>query len=132
MATAQERAGQIRGATMEISSIMEEFQMQAMGGLMSAWEPWEKALIPSLLSSCVTWFGKCQTTVDIWHDLQNFYCREMLTVPESGPKIAFICEIRMICMKWRIWQEKILLLIRIKNHESEVLCKQVYEEGKKR
>ena len=68
LATAQERAGRIRGATMEIRSIIEEFQMQAMGGLMSAWELWEKALIPSLLSGCGTWFGKCETTVDLCDD----------------------------------------------------------------
>ena len=35
-------------------------------------------------------------------------------------------------MKWRIWQEKVLLVIRIKNHEPDTLCRQVYEEGRKR
>ena len=57
-ATVQERAGRIRGATMEIKSIIEESQMQAMGGLMAVWELWERALIPSLLSGAGTWVGK--------------------------------------------------------------------------
>ena len=35
-------------------------------------------------------------------------------------------------MKWRIWQEKVLLLIRIKNHEPNTLCRQVFEEEKSR
>ena len=55
-----------------------------------------------------------------------------MTVPESCPKIALISETRMVRMKWRIWQEKILLLLRIQNHEPETLCRQVYEEGRKR
>ena len=42
LATAQIRAGKIRGATMEIRSIVEEFQMQAIGGMMAAWELWER------------------------------------------------------------------------------------------
>ena len=37
-ATVLERTGRIKGATLEIKSIIEEFQMQVMGGMMSAWE----------------------------------------------------------------------------------------------
>ena len=33
-------------------------------------------------------------------------------------------------MKWRIWQEKLLLLTRIKSHDTDTLCRQVYEEGR--
>ena len=39
-------------------------------------------------------------------------------------------ETKMLGMKWRVWQEKVLLLIRIRNHDDETLCKQIYEEGK--
>ena len=55
----------------------------------------------------------------------------MLCVPESCPKIALQSETRMVGMKWRIWQEKILLLMRIKSHGLDTLCRQVYEEGKR-
>ena len=55
LATAQERAGRIKGATLEIKSIIDEFQMQTLGGMMAAWELWEKALIPSLLHGSGTW-----------------------------------------------------------------------------
>jgi hypothetical protein len=37
----QERAERIRGATKEINSMFEDFQMQAMGGMVGAWELWE-------------------------------------------------------------------------------------------
>ena len=58
LATVRERAGKIKGVSMEIKTIIEEFEMQAMGGLMAARELWERALIPSLLSGSGTWFGK--------------------------------------------------------------------------
>ena len=130
LATVKERAGKIKGATMEIKSIIEEFEMQAMGGMRAAWELWERALIPSLLSGAGTWFGKCQMTVDFCDGIQNFFWRIMMQVPESCPKVALRCETKMIGMKWRIWQEKILLILRIKNHEKGTLCRDVYEEAK--
>ena len=37
-ATVLERTGRIKGATMEIRSIVEEYQMQSLGGLAAAWE----------------------------------------------------------------------------------------------
>ena len=131
-ATVMERAGRIKGAALEIKSIIEEFQMQAMGGMMAAWELWEKALVPSLLSGAGTWFGSggCQAAIELCNKVQNFFWRIMLSVPESCPKLALKCETGMIGMKWRIWEAKLLLLQRIKTHEKDVLCKQVYEEGK--
>ena len=129
-ATVSERAGRIRGATMEIKSIIEDFQMQAMGGMMAAWELWERSLVPKLLSGAGTWFGgECKEAVKICDDLQNFYWRVMLKVPESCPKLALRCEPRMIGMKWRLWEQKILLLLRVKQQDKTTLSRQVYEEG---
>ena len=130
LATVQERAGRVRGATMEIKSIIEEYEMQSLGGMIAAWELWEKALLPSLLSGSGTWFGDCLKTVQLCDDVQNFFWRVMLTVPESCPKVALRCESGMLGMKWRIWQQKILLLMRIQNQKQGVLCREVYEEAK--
>ena len=46
----------------------------------------------------------------------------ILMVPESCPKVALRCETKMIGMKWRIWQEKILLLLRIKKHKQRMMA----------
>ena len=48
---------------MEVRTIIEDFLMQAIGGMMVEWELLEEAIIPSLLSGSGTWFGKCQDTV---------------------------------------------------------------------
>ena len=44
-------------------------------------------------------------------------------VPESCPKVALKSETKMLGMKWRIWEAKILLLMRIRNHETNTLCR---------
>ena len=54
-ATIKDREGKIKGATFEVQSIVEDFKMQAIGGMMTAWELWERAMIPSLLSGAGTW-----------------------------------------------------------------------------
>ena len=38
----------------------------------------------------------------------------------------------MVGMKWRLWEHKILLLNRIRNHSVDTLCRQIYEEGELR
>ena len=38
LATVQDREGKIKGAAIEIKSIIEDYQMQAMGGLEPGWE----------------------------------------------------------------------------------------------
>ena len=133
-ATVQERIGRLKGATREIKGIIEEFQMQAIGGMMAAWELWEKACIPSLLSGAGTWFGgkEGKGAIELCDNMQNYFWRVMLTVPESCPKIALRCETGMMGMKWRIWIAKILLLMRIKKQDQGSLSRQVYEESRAR
>ena len=131
-ATVQERTGKIKGATMEIRSIVEEYQMQSLGGLAAALELWERALLPSLLSGAGTLLGECKEAIGLCDNLQNFYWRIILKVPESCPKVALRCETKMLGMKWRLWQEKIFLIMRIRSHEEDTLCRLIYEEGKKK
>ena len=58
---------------MEIKAIIDEFQMQALSGCMAAWELWEHALLPSLLSGAGTWLGDIEEAVEVWDKTQNFF-----------------------------------------------------------
>ena len=87
-----------------LHTIVETFEMQAMVGLMAAWELWDKAILPSLLSDASTGIGIIKDTENL--SLQNFYWRVILKVPESCPKLALKCETKIIDMKWRIWETK--------------------------
>ena len=129
-ATIKERGGKIKGAMFEVKSVVEDFQMQAIGGMMSAWELWEKAMVPSLLSGAGTWTQITEKEVDICDKLQDMFWRIMLEVPESCPRIALRAETRMISMKYRIWQQKLLLLKRIRGQSPTTLSRKVLEEQK--
>ena len=55
--------------------------MQSLAGLGAAWELWEKALVPSLLSGAGTWIGEIKETENYCNYLQNFYWRLIFSVP---------------------------------------------------
>ena len=95
---------------------------------MAAWELWEKAMVPSLLDGAGTWVGATENEYDKCDKLQEMFWRVMLEVPESCPRIALRAETRMIKMKYRVWQYKLLLLKRIKGQSLTYLSRQVLEE----
>ena len=44
-----------KGTMYEVRAIMEDFIIQAIGGMAGAWDLWEGGICPSLLSNCSTW-----------------------------------------------------------------------------
>ena len=102
--------------------------MQALAGGMVAWELWEHALLPSLLVGAGTWLGEIQEAVDLCDSIQNFFWHLVL-VPESCPKVALRSEPRMTGMKWRIWEEKCLLLKKILQLDNTAVAKRVCKEA---
>ena len=86
--TIQDRAGKVKIAMMEVKGVMEDFRMQAVGGIMGAWDLWNSAILPSLLCNCSTWTELPTKAVDLCEELQNLFIRIMLQVPVSTPKVA--------------------------------------------
>ena len=80
-ATIAGREGRIKGAIFEVQSIIEQFEMQAMGGMMAAWELWEQALVPSLLSGAGTWVGTAKEEEERCDKIQDLFWRVMFQVP---------------------------------------------------
>ena len=126
-ATVASRAGKFKGAMFKIRSVIEEFSMQAMGGMMAAKTLLERALLPSLLSGCCNWTGIRKKTEEDIDDLILMYWRVMMKVPESTPKIGIISESSSLRSKWRIWEAKIMLVKRIQNQELSCLARKIYE-----
>ena len=101
-ATVASRASKFKGALFEVRSVIEEFSMQTMGGMMAAKTLLERALLLSLLSGCCYWNGIRKKTEDDIDDLIMMYRRVMLKVPEGTPKIGIISESSSLRSKWRI------------------------------
>ena len=126
-ATIEDRVGKISAATHEIKAIVDDYRMQAVGGIMGAWDLWNLAVVPSLINNCSTWIGMTSEMVDKLETLQKKYIRMMLEVPVSTPKMALRAETGLLSMKHRIWYEKVNLITAIRRMK-EGLAKQVYEE----
>ena len=127
-ATVEERAGKIRGATFEVSALIEDFRMAALGGLMGAWILWEKALIPSLLAGCCNWVRISQKTVDMLDEIQNQYVRVQMKTPQTCPKVILRADPSFLGMKHRVWKEKLLYVIHLKRLGEQSLAKEIYKE----
>ena len=95
---------------------------------MAAWQLWERALVPSLLSGAGTWVGSTKEEEEKCDKLQDLFWRVMFRVPESCPRIALRAETKMMGMRHRIWQMKLLLLKRIKKQGTHSLSGQILEE----
>ena len=72
-ATITSREGKITGATFEVKTIVETFKMQAIGGMMSAWELLERVMIPSPLSGAGTRTGSTSNKEDKLDKIQDFF-----------------------------------------------------------
>ena len=55
--TIERRLAKVKGAMYETKAILEDFEMQAIGGMAEAWDIWERAILPSLLANCRSWIG---------------------------------------------------------------------------
>ena len=82
----------------------------------------------TLLAVAGTWTGITIVEVDKLDWLQDFFWRVILKVTESCPHIALQVKTRMIGMKHCIWQDKLLLLRRIKAQDTKTLSRKNLEE----
>ena len=92
------------------------------------WGVQELAILPTLLYNSETWVHIAKTTEDKHEDLQLFFIRLILRVPQGTPKVALQSETGLLSMKLRIWKRKCLLIHHIKNMEDGALAKQVHCE----
>ena len=77
-----------KGAMFEVHSIMEDFRIQAIGGMAGAWDLWEAGICASLLANCSTWVKMSPETVKSLNQFQNQYLRMIYSCPPSTPLCA--------------------------------------------
>ena len=127
-ATIKDREAKVKGSIYELRSIIEDFRMQAVGGFEAAIDLYESSIIPSLLNNCSTWLDidrKCEDRLD---EIQDLFCRVLLQVPKSTPKLALRGALGLLGMKWRVWEAKVLLHLAIQEQEDGGVAREVLEE----
>ena len=87
-----DREAKVKGAFYEAVVIVEDWRTQVIGGFMSALDLFVLAILPTLLYNCETWVGINKETEERVENLQLFYLRLALRVPQSTPKLALRSE----------------------------------------
>ena len=95
---------------------------------MGALNIWNACIIPSLLSNCSTWLGISVNTVKRLDDLQHLMVRTLLRLSSFTPLPALRGALGLMGMKWRVWQEKVLLVVAIMGQGEDTLARQELEE----
>ena len=126
-ATIEERTSKVKGAIYTVASLLETFELQAMGGLMAAKYLWEGAIVPSLLAGAGTWVGCTGREEEMCEELQMLFWRTILQVPKGTPKVMMRAETGSRRMKYRIWKQKVMLAKRIKSQKGS-LANLIFEE----
>ena len=94
----------------EVSSILEDFRIDTIGGLKSGLDIFEIANLPSLLNN-----------------EQSMMYRQLFAVPNSTHTQMLRMDLGSINMKERIDQKKLNFLHHLRNLESETLAAEIYE-----
>ena len=128
IATIDDREPKVKAAFYEAAAIVEDWRCQVVGGYLSALDLFELAILPTLLYNAETWMDISKAAVERLENLQLFYLRLTLRVPQSTPKIALRAETGMLSMKLRIWKKKLMFVHHVKNLSDTALAKQVWKE----
>ena len=65
-------------------------------------------------------------------NIQNYFVRRLLQVPESTPKPVLLSETGLISMKYRIWTSKLIFVNTLKNMQDGTLAKEIFNDQVKR
>ena len=69
-------------------AIIEDFQMQAIGGMAGAWDLLERAILPSHIANSGSWVGIGPKTYKTLNEIQYTYFKMIYSCPPSTPLLA--------------------------------------------
>ena len=129
--TVKAREGKIRGACLEISHIINDWRSKVSGGMATALTLWEACCIPSLLHGAGTWTEISPAVEKSLNQLQCWYLKLIYQVGQGAPSASLLWDTNVLDMSLRIWKEKLLFVLHLRNLEEKTLARTVYEEQKR-
>ena len=127
-ATVAAREGKIKGAALEIVAIVNDWRSEAAGGMEVALTMWEACILPSLLQGAGTWTQISPATERKLNSLQQWFIRLVLRVGPGAPLASLGWETGMLDMKLRVWREKVMLVMHLRQLGEGTLASQIYRE----
>ena len=125
-ATVTHRYGRIFSSIIEVSSILDDFRVDTIGGMKAGLDIFEMALLPSLLNNSDSWISIDKPTISRLDKLQNTMFRILFAVPNSTPTPMLRFDLGCLSMNERIDQKKLNFLHHIQSLESESLANEIY------
>ena len=128
-ATVAKRVARAQGAMFEAKSLIQDFRMQAIGGMEGAWDLWNHGICPSILANCGSWVKLSKKALGLLEECQNQYLRMTYSCPSSTPVPALRSQAGMVSMQHRVWTEQICLVAKILHRsDKNSYCRQILEE----
>ena len=126
-ATVKKSCGKYFSAIMEISSILQDFRIDSVGGIKAGLAIYELALVPSLLNNADTWVDISKETVNRLESMQNTMFRYLIAVLNSTPQPILRFELGHLSMKEKNHIKKLCLLYYLRSLPAESLGNEFYE-----
>ena len=124
------REGKIKGASLEIALIVNDWRAQVTGGMETALMLWESCCIPSLMHGAGTWVETTSETEKRLNKIQNYFVRLVLRLGPGSPLVAILWDSSLLDMKLRIWEQKVMMVFHIRSLDKDTLANTIYEEQK--
>ena len=113
----------------EIGQIIGDWRAHLVGGMETALFLWESCCVPSLLN-----WAECTqisaSTEKRLNAIQNIFLRLAFQTGPGSPLASMAWDSGILDMSLRVWIEKIMLIIHIRNMDIDTLARRVYEEQK--
>ena len=90
--TVSSKLGKIRGASLEIALVINDWRATQIGGMESALLLWESCCISSLLHGAGTWVEISSATEKKLNKLQSLFIRLILQIGPGSPVAAIMCD----------------------------------------
>ena len=126
--TVASRKGKIRGACLEIATIVNDWRSQIVGGMETALVLWEACCVPSLLHGAGTWTNISTATEKELNKIQSWFLRLILQVGQGAPLVSLSWDSLVLDMGLRVKKEKILMVMHLRSLSKDTLARQIYEE----
>ena len=111
---------------------MNDWRSEAAGGKNTALLLWESCVIPSLLQGAGTWVEIAPKTVKKLNGLQNWFTRLILQVGPGAPLASLCWETGLLDMKLRIYKEKLMMILHLRNLDENSLPAKIYKEQREK
>jgi hypothetical protein len=127
-ASIEDRAGKVKGSNYELRALIEDFRMQAVGGTAAAIDLYESCIVSSLMSNSGTWTEISEQEIKMLDEQQETFVRVLLQLPRSTPKASLRAALGLLGMSWRVKENKVLLVMAIRQQEEGGLAREVLQE----